>query len=448
MGCRLQSPWERRRTRGSQVSLVPGYQSGFGNEHESEAIAGALPIGRFSPQRPAMGLYAEQLSTTAFTVSRALNRRTWFYRIRPSVVQGNFQPLANGLFESAPVETAAVLPGQMRWNPLEVPHEPTDFVDGLVTMAVNGDALRQFGIGVHIYRANRSMKHRYFYSADGELLIVPEDGALTLRTECGVLDVAPGEICVVPRAMKFAVDLDDRARGYVCENYGCPFLLPERGPIGANGFANDRDFLSPTACYEDHDGACELTCKFAGRLFSSELDHSPLDVVAWTGNSAPYKYDLSRFNVMGSISYDHPDPSIYTVLTSPSDTPGVANADFVIFPPRWQVSEDTFRPPWYHRNIMSEFMGLVRGTYDAKGEGFVPGGCSLHNSMAPHGPDAQAFETGRNAELAPQQIMDSLAFMFESRYPFAVTRYALDTPALQPDYRECWQRLPKMFQPE
>jgi len=264
-----------------------------------------------------------------------------------------------------------------------------------------------------------------------------------------VLDVAPGEICVVPRGMKFAVDLPDgSARGYVCENYGWPFVLPERGPVGANGFANDRDFLYPAACYEDASGACELVCKFVGRLYASELDHSPLDVVAWTGNSAPYKYDLGRFNVIGSISYDHPDPSIYTVLTAPSDTPGMANADFVIFPPRWQVSEDTFRPPWYHRNVMSEFMGLIRGSYDAKGAGFVPGGSSLHNSMAPHGPDADAFLAARDKKLEPERIVDALAFMFESRYPFTATRFALETPALQSDYRDCWQGLPDLFERE
>ncbi len=424
------------------------YLAGFGNEHQSEALPGALPVGRFSPQRPALGLYAEQLSSTPFTVPRALNRRTWFYRIRPSVMHGDFRPMEIGLLRTSPAGEGAPLPAQMRWDPLEAPQEPTDFLDGLVTMAVNGNAAAQAGVGVHVYLANRSMGRRYLYDADGELLIVPQLGSLVVRTECGALDVSPGEICVIPRGMKFAVDVPSPpARGYVCENYGWPFLLPERGPAGANGFANDRDFLCPTARFEDVEGDHELVCKLSGNLFVAEMNHSPLDVVAWTGNSAPYKYDLGRFNVIGSVSFDHPDPSIYTVLTSPSDTAGMANADFVIFPPRWLVAEDTFRPPWYHRNVMSEFMGLVRGFYDAKETGFVPGGGSLHNCMAAHGPDSEAFEKASSADLMPQKLADTLAFMFESRYPFTATAFAMDSPALQPDYRSCWSALPRMFEP-
>lgn len=425
------------------------YLAGFGNEFQSEALSGALPVGRFSPQRPALGLYAEQLSSTAFTVPRSLNRRTWFYRIRPSVLHGEFRPMDAGLVRTAPLAGRDPLPTQMRWDPIDLPDQPTDFLDGLVTMAVNGNAAQQAGIGVHVYRATKSMGRRYFYDADGELLLVPQLGSLLVRTECGALDISPGEIGVVPRGLKFAVDVPDPpARGYVCENYGWPFLLPERGPVGANGYANDRDFLYPTARFEDVEGEHHLVCKFAGNFFVAEMGHSPLDVVAWTGNSAPYKYDLSRFNVMGSVSFDHPDPSIYTVLTSPSDTGGMANADFVIFPPRWLVAEDTFRPPWYHRNVMSEFMGLVRGLYDAKEAGFVPGGCSLHNSLAAHGPDAEAFGKASSAELQPQKLVDTLAFMFESRYPYTATTFAAETPALQPDYRECWAALPRLFEPE
>ncbi|HEY5681337.1 MAG TPA: homogentisate 1,2-dioxygenase [Pseudomonadales bacterium] len=425
------------------------YLAGFGNEHQTEALPGALPVGRFSPQQPALGLYAEQLSSTAFTVPRALNRRTWFYRIRPSVMHGDFRPMQTGLLRTSPVDQGAPLPDQMRWDPLEVPEEPADFLDGLITMAVNGNAATQAGVGVHVYLATTSMGRRYLYDADGELLIVPQLGSLLVRTECGALDVSPGEICVVPRGLKFAVDVPNPpVRGYVCENYGWPFLLPERGPVGANGYANDRDFLYPTARFEDVDGHHELVCKLSGNLFVAEMDHSPLDVVAWTGNSAPYKYDLGRFNVMGSVSFDHPDPSIYTVLTSPSETAGMANADFVIFPPRWIVAEDTFRPPWYHRNVMSEFMGLVRGLYDAKETGFVPGGCSLHNSMAAHGPDVEAFEKASSADLKPQKLADTLAFMFESRYPYTATAFAMESPALQSDYRACWAALPRMFEPQ
>ncbi len=424
------------------------YLTGFGNEHETEALAGALPVGRFSPQQVAFGLYAEQFSSTAFTAPRAHNRRSWFYRIRPSVLQGEFSPYNGKLLETGGGDTGTVTPNVLRWDPLPLPEEATDFVDGLVTIAVNGDAMAQAGMGIHLYAINQSMRQRFFYCADGELLFIPQAGALRLRTECGRLDVAPGEIAVVPRGMKFAVDLlDASARGYLCENYGAPFSLPERGPVGANGYANDRDFHYPVAAYEEDEGEFELLCKFAGHLYTAPIGHSPLDVVAWTGNSAPYKYDLARFNVMGSVSYDHPDPSIYTVLTSPSDTAGVANIDFVIFPPRWMVAEDTFRPPWYHRNIMSEFMGLIEGTYDAKEEGFVPGGASLHNCMASHGPEAAVFDKASTTELVPDRYTDTMAFMLESRYLIQPTYWAMNTTLRQRDYTRCWEGLEKRFTP-
>lgn len=422
------------------------YLNGFGNEHESEALPGALPEGRFSPQRVAYGLYAEQFNSTAFTAPRAQNRRSWFYRIRPSVVQGDYQPWQQSTVRTAPITEVPTPPNLLRWDPQEIPAAATDFVDSLTTIAANGDAMAQTGMGIHLYAANCSMNGRYFYCADGELLFVPQSGELLLRTECGQLQLRPGEIAVIPRGLKFAVDLlTTKARGYVAENYGAPLLLPERGPVGANGYANDRDFRYPHACYEDLEGDFELICKFAGNFFSAPLGHSPLDVVAWTGNSAPYKYDLSRFNVMGSVSYDHPDPSIYTVLSSPSDTPGMANIDFVIFPPRWMVAEDTFRPPWYHRNVMSEFMGLIEGTYDAKQDGFVPGGCSLHNCMSPHGPEAGVFEKASNAELTPDRYEDTMAFMLESRYLIQPTRWALETPLRQRDYIQCWDGIKKNF---
>lgn len=422
------------------------YLTGFGNEHETEALPEALPRGRFSPQRVAYGLYAEQFSSTAFTAPRHQNRRTWLYRIRPSVLQGEFSPYNGQLLETSPSAAATVTPNVLRWDPLPVPQDPTDFVDGLVTMAVNGDAMAQQGMGIHLYAINRSMGNRYFYCADGELLLVPQLGRLRLRTECGRLEVGPGEIAVIPRGMKFAVDIkDDGARGYVCENYGAPFALPERGPVGANGYANDRDFLYPVAAFEDDEGEFELLCKFAGDLYVAPIDHSPLDVVAWVGNSSPYKYDLSRFNVMGSVSYDHPDPSIYTVLSSPSDTAGVANIDFVIFPPRWMVAEDTFRPPWYHRNVMSEFMGLIEGTYDAKEVGFVPGASSLHNCMSAHGPEAAVFEKASDAELKPERYSDTMAFMLESRYLIQPSYWAMNTDLRQQDYARCWDGLRKQF---
>jgi len=426
------------------------YLSGFGNHVATEALPGALPEGQNSPQRCAYGLYAEQLSGSAFTAPRAHNLRSWLYRIRPSVVQTAFQRRPDGRLLGAPFGGSPADPNQLRWDPLPLPEASTDFVDGLFTMAGNGSAAGQSGCGVHLYAANADMTERFFYDADGELLFVPEQGALELRTELGQLHVAPGEIAVIPRGVKFQVRRAGGAevvRGYVCENHGRPFELPGLGPIGSNGLANPRDFLTPVAAYEDREGDFELIARFGGHLWSCRMGHSPLDVVAWHGNYAPYKYDLARFNTIGTVSFDHPDPSIFTVLTSPSDTPGMANVDFVIFPPRWMVAEHTFRPPWFHRNVMSEFMGLIRGTYDAKADGFVPGGSSLHNCMSPHGPDASTFEKASTAPLSPVKLTDTLAFMFESRYLFHAAPQALEAPFRQPDYVAVWKGLGSQFDP-
>ncbi|HEX8565235.1 MAG TPA: homogentisate 1,2-dioxygenase [Pyrinomonadaceae bacterium] len=423
------------------------YNSGFGNEFATEAIAGALPVGQNSPQKPAFGLYAEQFSGTSFTTPRLLNKRAWFYRIRPSVMHKPFRQIDNNLLRSAPFDEAVTTPNQLRWNPLPMQQEETDFVDGLTTIAGCGDLFAQAGIAVHIFRANKPMRERFFYNADGEMLVVPEKGRLEILTECGIVEVSAGEVACLPRGLKFRVELPDgEARGYICENYGSLLRLPDLGPIGANGLANPRDFETPAAWFEDREGAFEMVCKFGGNLFACEIGHSPLDVVAWHGNYAPYKYDLRRFNTIGSVSFDHPDPSIFTVLTSPSHETGVANLDFVIFPDRWLVAENTFRPPWYHRNTMSEYMGLIYGAYDAKEEGFVPGGGSLHNQMSAHGPDREAFEKASNADLKPQKLTDTLAFMFETRYVLRPTRFALETEALlQTDYFKVWQDLPKNF---
>jgi homogentisate 1,2-dioxygenase len=422
------------------------YSPGFGNEHSSEAVPGALPVGRNAPQRAPFGLYAEQLSGTAFTEPRAHNRRSWLYRIRPSAAHPPFRRVPNGALRSAPFQDVEPDPNRLRWGPLPLPEEPTDFVQGLVTAGGNGDVLRREGIGIHWYAANRPMVGRVFSSADGEFLIVPQRGALLLRTELGRLRAEPGHVALIPRGVRFAVDLPDgTARGYVCENYGRPFQLPELGPIGANGLANARDFLAPVAAYEEGDRETEVVNKFGGNLWAARYGHSPLDVVAWHGTHVPYLYDLRRFNVLGSISYDHPDPSIFTVLTSPSDTPGLAGADFVVFAPRWLVGEDTFRPPYFHRNVMSEFMGLVEGAYDAKAEGFVPGGASLHNMMSAHGPDRATFERASTAELVPQRVDDGLAFMFETRWPVVPTRFALDAGHRQRGYDAVWEGLERNF---
>jgi homogentisate 1,2-dioxygenase len=422
--------------------MTTGYMSGFGNHFATEAVPGALPEGRNSPQRPAFGLYAEQLSGTAFTAPRAENRRSWLYRMRPSAAHPPFARYPGAALFAPGLPDDPLPPNRLRWNPLDMPAEATDWIDGLVTMMVSGPPPDLEGVAVHIYRANRDMEDRYFFDADGELLIIPEQGRLDLRTEMGAMELAPGEVALIPRGVRFRVLLPDgAARGYVAENHGALFRLPELGPIGANGLASPRDFLTPVAAYEDREGSFALVQKHLGALWVTELDHSPLDVVAWHGNLAPWKYDLSRFNAIGTVSFDHPDPSIFTVLTSPSDVPGRANADFVIFPPRWLVAEDTFRPPWFHRNVMSECMGLVHGAYDAKAEGFAPGGMSLHNIMAGHGPDAASWKAATEAALKPVKIEDSLAFMVETCWPYKPTRFALDRA--QPNYDEAWAGFPK-----
>jgi len=431
------------------------YNSGFGNEFTTEALAGALPVGRNSPQHCPYGLYAEQFSGSAFTAPRHVNRRSWLYRIRPAATHGEFRDSGRMLGDggdremtSAPV--VAISPNQLRWDPLPSTLEPVDFIDGLVAVAGNGSPESQTGCGIYLYVANRSMRGRYFYSADGEILIVPQQGILIIDTELGRIRIEPQEIAVIPRGLRFRVNVEGtEVRGYVCENYGAPFKLPDLGPIGSNGLANARDFQTPQARYEDREGRCELWAKFFGRLWIADMDHSPLDVVAWHGNNVPYKYDLRRFNTLGSISYDHPDPSIFLVLHSPGDTAGISNIDFVVFPPRWLVMQDTFRPPWFHRNVANEFMGLIRGVYDAKSVGFVPGGASLHNCMSAHGPDVETFEKAIKSDTSiPQRLGDTMAFMFETQLVIKPTRGAMQgRPPLQTDYMKSWQGLKKRFDP-
>ena len=429
--------------------VTPGYMSGFGNSFETEALPGALPIGRNSPQRCAYGLYAEQLSGSPFTAPRGTNERSWLYRIRPSVKHsGRFTKVDSQHWRTAPCHENDLPIAQLRWDPLTMPGDKRTFVDGIHTMTTAGDAGAQAGMAAHVYLITASMVDQNFYNADGELMFVLQQGRLLIVTEFGSIDAEPGEIVVIPRGVKFRVELPDGpARGYLCENYGGAFTLPERGPIGANCLANARDFITPVASYEVKDTPTELYVKWGGELYVTKLGHSPIDVVAWHGNYAPYKYDLRSFSPIGAIGFDHPDPSIFTVLTSPSETAGTANIDFVIFPERWMVGENTFRPPWYHMNIMSEFMGLIYGVYDAKPQGFVPGGISLHNMMLPHGPDRQAFDHASNGELKPVKLTGTMAFMFETRFPQRVTEFAAKTPALQSDYADCWTGLEKRFDP-
>ena len=420
------------------------YQCGFGNIFATEAAAGALPSGRNSPQRPPHGLYTEVLSGTAFTAPRAENHSTWLYKLRPSAMHAPYRRIADGELRAGPFDEVEAPPNRLRWNPFPVPEKPTDFIDGLFTIAGSGEPAAQAGLAVHVYRANRSMRERCFWNADGEMMFVPQQGGLVLFTELGRLGIAPGDIAVVPRGIKFRVELTEAtARGYVCENYGAAFRLPELGPIGSQGLAQPADFQSPVAAFEDS-GRCEVVAKFMGGLWASEFDHSPLDVVAWRGDYAPYRYDLARFMVINTVSFDHPDPSIFTVLTSPSPQNGVANCDFVIFPPRWLVAEDSFRPPWFHRNVMSELMGLVHGVYDAKAQGFLPGGISIHNCMSAHGPDLATFRKAIGADLKPQKVENTLAFMWESRHVFRPTRAALKAHELQPDYDRVWDGFEKL----
>jgi homogentisate 1,2-dioxygenase len=422
--------------------MTSGYMTGFGGHFESEAVEGALPKGRNSPQRPAFGLYAEQLSGSSFTSPRHENRRSWLYRMRPTADHRPFTAYAGAPLFAAPPSSEPLAPNRLRWDPPADLPADADFVDGLATMlhARKPDELE--GCAVHLYRASRSMDSRLFVDADGELLIIPQQGALELQTELGRIEVAPGSIALVPRGVKFRVQLlEGEARGYIAENYGLPFRLPELGPIGSNGLASPRDFETPAAWYEDRDGPTEVIQKSLGHLWTTSLDHSPLDVVAWHGNYAPWRYDLANFNTIGTVSFDHPDPSIFTVLTSPSNVPGRANADFVIFPPRWMVAEDTFRPPWFHRNVMSEAMGLISGAYDAKAEGFAPGGLSLHNLMSGHGPDLDSWRKASEAELKPARIAGTMAFMVETCWPYRPTQWALERA--QPDYDEAWAGFPK-----
>ena len=429
-------------------AILQGYMPGFGNDFETEALPGALPSGQNSPQRCAYGLYAEQLSGSPFTAPRGINERSWLYRMRPSVKHtGRFSKASLPFWKTAPCLDDHDLPiGQLRWGPPPMPNETTDFISGIRTMTTAGDVNTQTGMAASVYLVNASMIDEYFFNADGELLIVPQAGGLRFFTELGRIEVAPGEICVIPRGTKFRAELlDGPARGYCCENYGAKFTLPDRGPIGANCLANPRDFKTPVAAFEEKETRSTLTVKWCGKFYKTEIGHSPLDVVAWHGNYAPFKYDLRTFSPVGAILFDHPDPSIFTVMTAPSGEEGTANVDFVIFPERWSVAEHSFRPPWYHMNIMSEFMGLVYGQYDAKPDGFVPGSISLHNCMLPHGPDATAYEKASTIELKPHKLTNTLAFMFETRYPQHLTSYAASVETLQTDYIDCWSGLDKKF---
>jgi homogentisate 1,2-dioxygenase len=413
------------------------YLAGFGNHHQTEAIPSALPQAQNSPQQCPFGLYAEQLSGSAFTRPRHANLHSWLYRTLPSVVHEDYKP-----YPKAEVLTYAQAqpPNPFRWSPLTAPTNSQDFVDGLFHLA--GNHL----VNTFIYQCNQSMSNRYFSDHDGEMLLVPYLGEIHLHTEFGQLAIAPGKIAVIPRGVKFKVELaSPLASGYLCENNGIPFTLPQLGPIGANSLANPRHFLYPQAAYENGCAKAVLICKYQQKFWSTTANYSPLNVVAWQGNYAPYCYDLALFNTINSVSFDHPDPSIFTVLTSESSIAGIANVDFVIFPPRWLVAEHSFRPPYFHRNIMSELMGLVFGEYDAKKEGFLPGGVSIHNCMTAHGPDSKTYENAIKEKLQPTRYHNTLAIMFETREPWLISEKAMAHPDRQLNYSACWQDLVTSF---
>jgi homogentisate 1,2-dioxygenase len=433
-----------------QARAAPRYMPGFGNDFETESLPGALPQGQNSPQKCNYGLYAEQLSGSPFTAPRGTNERSWLYRIRPSVRHtARFAAQDLPHWKTAPhVMRQGLALGQLRWDPLPMPEAATNFLHGVRTMTTAGDVYTQVGMAAHVYAFNTDMIDDYAFNADGELLIVPETGAIRVSTEMGILDVAPCEIGIVPRGMLFKVLRGAgvaAARGYLCENYGAKFTLPDRGPIGANCLANPRDFKAPVAAFEDKETPCRVHVKWCGSFHVTEIGHSPLDVVAWHGNYVPCKYDLRTFSPVGAILFDHPDPSIFTVLTAPSGEAGTANIDFVIFPPRWLVAEHSFRPPWYHKNLMSELMGNIYGVYDAKPEGFEPGGISLHNCMLPHGPDRDAFDHATTGELKPEKLDETMSFMFETRFPQHLTAFAAKEAPMQEEYIEVWDRLEKKF---
>jgi len=428
------------------------YLSGFGNEFASEdsRCPGSLPQGQNNPQVCKYGLYAEQLSGTAFTAPRETNQRSWLYRLLPSAKHQPFQPYPHPYLTDKWGDQHPN-PNQLRWKPFDIPPGgQVDWVDGLRTVAGAGDSRSRHGIAVHVYTCNKGMGDRAMYNSDGDFLIVPQQGSLKITTEFGRMLVKPNEICVIQQGIRFNVDVEGPSRGYVLEVYDDHFVLPNLGPIGANGLANPRDFLTPTAWFEDRQTSFEMISKYQGYLFSATLDHSPFDVVAWHGNYAPYKYDLANYCVINSVSFDHCDPSIFTVLTCPSSKPGTAIADFVIFPPRWSVAENTFRPPYYHRNCMSEFMGLILGKYEAKEEGFCPGGATLHSMMTPHGPDAKCFQDWTDMKLGPIKVAEGTqAFMFESSLQLAVTKWGEETcNKVDKDYYKCWQQIKNNFKIE
>lgn len=427
----------------------------FGDGYQSEALEGAVPEKYNSPQLAPHGLYAEQLSGTPFTKGRRVLERTWLYKIQPSAghQRAAYRPVSNPSAFPMLLKPKHATPAQKRWPPVPLPadSQQIDWVHGMVCTAGAGSEETKAGIRIYHYAANISMGNSSFCSSDGDILILPEKGELDVVTEMGRMQVRPGEVCCIQRGIKYKVDIVDgkAVRGYACETFEGAFHPPDLGPMGTNGLANPRDFMRPSAWYEDKQCDWMHYQKFLGEMFELPQSRSPFDTVGWHGNYIPWKYDLARFCAINSVTYDHVDPSSFTVVTSQTGgrEPGTASCDFVIFPPRWMVQEGTFRPPYYHRNCMSEYMGNISGQYEAKAQGFVPGAATLHSCMAGHGPDVQGFEGAIKIDTTkPMHLgFDNLAFMFESAYILRLTDYAVTTNPAEADYWKVWQGFRKMF---
>ncbi|KAH7409553.1 homogentisate 1,2-dioxygenase [Cadophora sp. MPI-SDFR-AT-0126] len=428
------------------------YQAGFGNHFESEAVPGTIPQGQNSPRCVRFGLYAEQMTASAFVAPRPSNKNAWLYRVRPAVAHEGFTDLPDNKDTESnfmPINPKVhISPTQLAWLPFDIPTEGgIDFVSGLKTVAGSGEPTLREGIATHVYTANTSMSQKAFVNSDGDFLIVPQQGSLDIQTEFGPLFVQPGEICVIQRGIRYRVELPDGpSRGYILEIWGSNFDLPELGPLGANGLANSRDFLTPKAKYEIKKERWEIVYKLGGKFFKSTQGHSPFDVVAWHGNYVPFKYDLTKFVNVGSISVDHIDPSIFCVLTAKSRDPTAPLADFLIFSPRWDVASHTYRPPYYHRNVASELMGLIYGGYGGRSDSFQPGGVSFECGMVPHGVAYEEFKAA-SAEPPPEMQISkgAVAFMFESSRPFTITDYAWNSKKKHEHEPKMWDNLVDNF---
>ncbi|KAK0434287.1 homogentisate 1,2-dioxygenase [Armillaria borealis] len=405
------------------------YQVGFGNRFASEAIPGILPQGQNHPQKNKYGLYMEGMTGSPFVAPRPQNLHAFMYRIRPSLDHKKFVRLPDSPdMESNFLPTnpkVHISPTQLNWAPPPFPSskDEVDFIAGLKTIGGNGEPTAREGLALHIYLANADMKNKAFCDSDGDMLVVPQQGRLDVQTEFGRMMVRPGELMVIQKGMKFKVSLPDGpSRGYVQEIFGSHFELPDLGPIGGHGMANPRDFEVPLASFEIDETSWEG--KIGGQLFSAAQDHIPFDVVAWQGNYVPYKYAMEKFIFVGSVSKDHLDPSVFTVLTAKSKATGIPLVEILTVSERWNVASDTFRPPYYHRNNATEILCFISGE---RGGRYVPGGIVLQTVFCPHGPPPEVHKAAIVAELKPERISKgSMAIAIETPMILSMTDYAMN----------------------